>query len=193
MTHALDIRGVPLVRNINESRLIERAKACDAEALGELYHRHANAIFRYVYYRVGDREVAEDLAGDVFVRALEGLPSYQPTGVPIEAWLCRIAQARVVDYYRRQSVRRTVALDEQLPEGEETSPDRVAAESDEFRRAWGAVTHLTDDQQQVISLRFIAGCSTAEVAALLGKTEGAVKALQSRALASLRRLLETKS
>ena len=178
------------MRNGNESRLIERAKACDEEALSELYHRHANAVFRYVYYRVGNREVAEDLVSDVFVRALEGLPSYKQTGTPFEAWLYRIAQARVIDHYRRQSVRRVVALDEQLPDVEETSPDRVAAKSDELRRAWEALTCLTDEQQMVISLRFIAGHSTAEVAELLGKTEGAVKALQSRALASMRRLLE---
>ena len=181
------------MRNVSESQLIEKAKACDEEALSELYRRHANTVFRYVYYRVGDREVAEDLVGDVFVRALEGLPSYRHTGVPFEAWLYRIAQARVIDHYRRQAVRRVAPLDEQLPDGEETSPDRVAAQSDEVRRAWEALTRLTDEQQQVISLRFIAGRSTAEVAALLGKTEGAVKALQSRALASLRRLLEAES
>ncbi len=174
----------------NESRLIERAKACDEEALSELYHRHANAVFRYIYYRVGDQEAAEDLVGDVFVRAMEGLPSYQQTGIPFEAWLYRIAQARVVDHYRRQNVRRTVALDEQLPDGEETTPDRVAAKSDEIRQAREAMSRLTDEQQMVLSLRFIAGHPTAEVATLLGKTEGAVKALQSRALASLRRLLE---
>jgi RNA polymerase sigma-70 factor (ECF subfamily) len=179
-----------VVRNGNESRLIERAKACDEEALSELYHRHANAVFRYIYYRVGDREVAEDLVGDVFVRALEGLPSYQQTGTPFEAWLYRIAQARVIDHYRRQNVRQSVALDEQLPDREETSPDRVAAQSDEIRHAWEAIGRLTDEQQMVISLRFIAGRSTAEVATLMGKTEGAVKALQNRALASLRRLME---
>jgi RNA polymerase sigma-70 factor (ECF subfamily) len=170
--------------------LIERAKTCDAEALSELYHRYANAIFRYVYYRVGDRAVAEDLVGDVFVRALEGLPSYQDTGIPFEAWLYRIAHARVVDHYRRQKVRRVTHLDERLAASEEATPDQLVAHGDDARRAWEALTRLTDDQQQVISLRFIAGHSTAEVATLLGKTEGAVKALQNRALASLRRLLE---
>ena len=178
------------MRDASESHLIERAKACDAEALSELYRRHAHAIFRYVYYRVGDQAVAEDLVGDIFVRALEGLASYQDVGRPFEAWLYRIAQARVVDHYRRQDVRRASALDEGLAAGEETDPDRLALNQDDARRAWQAINRLTDEQQQVISLRFIAGYSTPEVARLLGKTEGAVKALQHRALASLRRLLE---
>lgn len=178
------------MRDANESHLIEKAKAYDEEALSELYRRYANAIFRYVYYRVGDQAIAEDVVGDVFVRALEGLPSYQDTGRPFEAWLYRIAHARVVDHYRRQGRRRFTTLDERLSAGEETDPHRLTAAQDDARRAWTAVNHLTEDQQQVISLRFIAGCSTAEVAGLLGKTEGAVKALQHRALASLRRLLE---
>lgn len=179
------------VRDANESHLIERAKAYDPEALTELYRRYANAIFRYVYYRVGDQPTAEDMVGDIFVRALEGLPAYQDIGSPFGAWLYRIAQARVVDYYRRQNTRRATSLDEGLAASEKTDPDRLISAQDDVRRAWQAVSRLTDEQQQVISLRFIAGHSTAEVARLLGKTEGAVKALQHRALASLRRLLET--
>jgi len=178
------------VRDASESHLIERAKAYDAEALSELYRRHADAVFRYVYYRVGDRSVAEDLVGDVFVRALEGLTSYEHTGRPFEAWLYRIAQARVVDHYRRQNVRRAAPLEERLVAGEDVDPDRLASDQDETWRAWEALNLLTEDQQQVISLRFIAGLSTADVAQMMGKTEGAVKALQHRALASLRRLLE---
>ena len=181
------------MRNVSESYLIERAKTYDEEALSELYHRHVHAIYRYVFYRVRDQAAAEDLVGDVFVRALEGLPSYQDTGAPFEAWLYRIAHARVVDHYRRQNVRRVTSLDERLAASEGADPDRLAAHSDNARRAWECLPRLTDDQQQVISLRFIAGHSTAEVARLMGKTEGAVKALQNRALASLRRLLEVES
>ncbi len=179
------------MRDVSESRLIEKAKTYDTEALSELYRRHADAIFRYVYYRVGNQVVAEDLVGDVFVRMLEGLPSYQDTGRPFEAWLYRIAHARVVDHYRKERARRGASVDEGLAASEEQDPDQLVAHRDDARRMWEALVDLTDDQQQVISLRFIAGYSTAEVAKLLGKTEGAVKALQHRALASLRRLLET--
>lgn len=181
------------MRHVDEGQLIKRAKSHDARALSDLYRRHADAVFRYVYYRVGDREVAEDLVGEVFVRALEGLPAYQDTGTPFEAWLYRIAHARVVDYYRRQKVRRAAPLDESLTSSEEPDLSQLAAQRDDVRRVWNAVRHLTDDQQQVISLRFIAGYSTAEVASVMGKTEGAIRALQHRALASLRRLLEIES
>ena len=181
------------MRHVDEGQLIKRAKSHDARALSDLYRRHADAVFRYVYYRVGDREVAEDLVGEVFVRALEGLPAYQDTGTPFEAWLYRIAHARVVDYYRRQKVRRAAPLDESLTSSEEPDLSQLAAQRDDVLRVWNAVRHLTDDQQQVISLRFIAGYSTAEVASVMCKTEGAIRALQHRALASLRRLLEIES
>jgi RNA polymerase sigma-70 factor (ECF subfamily) len=180
-----------LVREISESLLIERAKDYDAQALTELYQRYAEPVFRYVYYRVGVREVAEDLVADVFVRAIEGLPAYQDSGSPFKAWLYRIAHARVVDYYRRQEVRHTMPLDEQIAASAKAGPDEVAVDRDEARRIWAVLPQLTSEQQLVISMRFIAGFSTAEVAEVLEKTEGAIRAMQHRALASLRRLLET--
>ena len=159
-----------------------------------MYRRHVDAVFRYVYYRVGERQAAEDLVGDVFVRALEGLSAFQDTGRPFEAWLYRIAHARVVDYYRRQAVRRGASLDERLAaNGDASDLSQWVAQRDDVRRIWDALRHLTDDQQQVISLRFIAGFSTAEVARVMDKNEGAIRALQYRALASLRRLLEIES
>lgn len=180
------------MRKIDQGRLIERAKGYDEEALSELYHLFANTIFRYIYFRVGERSVAEDLVSEVFVRVLQDLPSYQDTGAPFEAWLYRIANARVVDYYRRQKVRQTVPLSERVYAGEVADPDYLADDRDQARRVWQTLTQLTDEQQQVISLRFIAGYSGEQIAKAMGKTEGAVKALQHRALASLRRLLEHK-
>jgi RNA polymerase sigma-70 factor (ECF subfamily) len=181
------------VRHVGESHLIKKAKSYDAEALSELYRRHADTVFRYVFYRVGDRQAAEDLVGDVFVRALEGLSAYQDTGSPFEAWLYRIAHARVVDYYRRQESRRAASLDERLVANGESDLSQWVAQREDVRRIWDALRHLTDDQQLVISLRFIAGYSTAEVARVMGKNEGAIRALQYRALASLRRFLEIES
>ena len=172
-----------------ERQLIERAKRRDDEALSTLYHRHYDDIFRYVYYRVGNQKTAEDLAMDVFENMLEGLSSYEYTGAPFEAWLYRVAHARVVDYYRRQEVRDTTTLHDQMPSGDRVNPDVLANARDDFRRAWTAMQQLTDDQQQVIALRFFAGYSIAETAQVLDKTEGAVKALQYRAIASLRRLM----
>ena len=134
--------------------------------------------------------VAEDLTGEVFVQALEALPTYEHTGKPFSAWLYRIAHARVVDHYRRQKVRRTAPLDEQMPANNKADPSQTIAEHDAVRRAWAALPNLTDEQQQVLSLRFIAGYSIAETAQTMDRSEGSVKALQHRGLAALRRLLE---
>jgi RNA polymerase sigma-70 factor, ECF subfamily len=178
------------VRGVHDGRLIERAKAYDETALSELYHQYVHRLFRYVYARVGDPAIAEDLVSDVYVRMLESLPSYEERGVPFEAWLYRIAHGRVVDYYRRQKVRNYVPLDDQLAGDDAEDPEQRAAANDDATRAWQAMNQLTPDQQQVLSLRFLAEYSSAEVAVALEKTEGSVKALQHRALATLRRLLE---
>jgi RNA polymerase sigma-70 factor (ECF subfamily) len=175
-----------------ERELIERARALEADALNELYRRYANAVFRYIFYRINDAAAAEDLTGDVFVKAIEGLPSYQETGRPFESWLYSIARARVIDYYRRQQVRRSAPLNEALAADERADPDALAVQRDEIRRVQAALGQITEEQQQVVLLRFINGRSLLEVAEILGRSEGAIKALQHRALAALRRVLERK-
>lgn len=174
----------------NESDLIERAKTYEEAALSELYWRHAEAIFRYIHYRISDQIVAEDLVSEVFVRALEALPGYQDSGRPFVAWLYRIAHARVVDHYRRQQVRKAVPLDEHLLADEWTNPEQLIDKRVNEQQVRKALADLTDEQQQVISFRFMAQYSVAEVAQIMGKTEGAIKALQHRGLAALRRLLD---
>jgi RNA polymerase sigma-70 factor (ECF subfamily) len=177
------------VQHLEEAELIRRAKGLEEAALGELYRRHADDIFRYIYYRVGDENVAEDITSDVFVRMLQGLPNYTYRGAPFSAWLYRIAHARVVDHFRRQKVRDHLPLDERLPSTEQRPESAVELE-EEHRTLLEAIGQLTEDQQQVLVLKFIEGFSNIEVATILGKTEGAVKSLQHRALASLQRILE---
>lgn len=158
-------------------------------AISALYRRHVQAIYRYVYYRVGDEHTAEDLTAEVFLRAVEGLPNYEPRGVPFAAWLYRIAQARVADHFRRQRRSATAALDESWSSGKD-SPLAQLELSSLHERLRAALDRLTIDQQQVITLKFVEGFSNAKVARILGKTEGAVKSLQHRALNALHRLLE---
>jgi len=154
-----------------------------------LYRRYADRIYRYVYSRVKDASAAEDLTAEVFLRALESLPHYQPTGAPFRAWLYRIAHARTVDYWRRQQRRQEQPLEESLP-AHGPQPEEVVSLQTEWDRALTLLSQLTDDQQQVIILRFVEGLELAEIAAMMEKTVGAVKALQYRALASLARLME---
>jgi len=173
----------------DEERLVRRAKEYDREALSQLYRRHVSAIYRYVHLRVGREDLAEDLTADVFLRMLEGIESFDYRGVPFAAWLFRIAHGRVVDYFRRQAGKETVSLSQRLgaPGEGPAATTEAALARERLRQALG---RLTKEQQQVIVLKFGEGLTNAEVGRFLGKSEGAVKSLQHRALASLRRLLE---
>jgi RNA polymerase sigma-70 factor (ECF subfamily) len=173
---------------MNETTLIQRARQMEQSAISALYRQHVQAIYRYIYYRVGDEPTVEDLTAEVFVRAIEGLPTYEPRGVPFVAWLYRIAQARVADYFRREQRVETVVLGEDLPSAED-SPLVKVEQSFYHQELQTAINKLTPDQQQVIILKFVEGLSNAEVAQILDKTEGAVKSLQHRALAALQRLM----
>jgi RNA polymerase sigma-70 factor (ECF subfamily) len=173
-----------------ESKLIHRAQQGDKKAIGELYRQHVDVIYRYVWARVRDESVAEDLTAQVFLKALEALPSYEPSGKPFVAWLYRIAYARIVDHWRQQERRREVPLVETMPAYGPQPGERLDAEA-EWSMAIDLLAQLTDDQQDVLILRFIGEMSLAEVAETLGKTLGATKAVQHRALATLARMLET--
>ncbi len=170
-----------------EGRLVNQARRGDNRAFSELYRRHVDMIYRYAYARVRDATIAEDLTAQVFLKAFEGLPNYEPRGAPFSAWLYRIAHARIVDYWRQQQRRQEVGLLESLPATDPQPEDIVLAKS-EWKAAVDLLAQLTDDQRDVIILRFIEEMSLAEVAETLDKTVGAVKALQHRALASLARI-----
>ena len=173
----------------DEARLIEQAKQHDPAAISELYNRHVDQIYQYVRSRVDDTPAAEDITADVFLRALESLTAFDDRGVPFVAWLYRIAQARVIDHWRRAQRRATVAFDDHdLPEWL-AAEDVASGDVLQRNRLAAGVQHLTEDQQQVIVLKFMQGLSNAEIAQIMNKTEGAVKALQRRGLEALARLL----
>lgn len=172
----------------SEMELVEAARRLSDEAWAEIYRRHAQQVYAYIYYRLGDQHTAEDLAADVFVKALAGIGGYVWRGTPLLAWLYRIAHNVTSDHRKaaaKRALRQSGELAEDLPERE----DRLGA-LDARRDMLGAIRALTEEQQQVIILRFYQGMSNAEVAKVMGKPEGAVKALQSRGLRSLRRVLD---
>ena len=181
----------PIVRSSDESHLIRLAKRGDRGAMSELYNRHVARILQYVRYRVGDQTAAEDITADVFLRALESLGNYDDQGTPFVAWLYRIAYARVVDYWRSNHRRQTAPLDDPLlQDGLITDDDYVNVDVLEHRSLLLALHSLTDDQQSVIIMKFVQGLDNAEIALILGKTEGAVKALQRRGLEALARVMK---
>jgi RNA polymerase sigma-70 factor (ECF subfamily) len=171
-----------------EHDLIRRAQELDPEAFGAVYERYYSGVYKYIYYRVGDQTLAEDLTMEVFVKAIEAIDTYAFRGVPFSAWLYRIGSNLVIDHFRRLPSQPSLSLEEKLVAAGEHSGERLESEftHEELRRA---LAELTDDQQQVIILKFVDGLSNHEVAHILGKTEGAVKSLQHRALASLGRVL----
>jgi len=171
-----------------DGRLIEAARALEEGAWAEIYRRHAEQVYAYIYYRLGDQHAAEDLAADVFVKAIGGIKGYSYRGTPLLAWLYRIAHNVTVDY-RKSAARRMQHRAAAAAEDAEASDDALGR-LDERSDMLDAIRRLTEDQQQVIVLRFYQGLSNAEVARVMGKPEGAVKALQARGLRALRRVLD---
>lgn len=171
----------------NESELVKRAQAGDHSAFAQLYERYSPAIYRYIYFRVGEAELARDLHSDVFLRMFEGLHRYEDRGWPLSAWLYRIAHDRTVDTLRRHHNQRHISID--LWEGSCDGPEQTIGALLEHEELVRTLSSLTNEQRQVILLRFVKGMSIQEVARTLGRSEGAVKALQYRGLQSLARQL----
>ena len=172
----------------DEGSLLERAKAYDPQALAELYDRYAPKMYAYIYRRVGDAALAEDLAGELFLRVLRSIRGDQAWRDSFSAWLYRIAHNLVVDHYRRLPPEPIQPLAESL-EQEGDDPVSVAQGVAEGERLRVAIRRLTPDQQQVLALRFGEGLTAAETGHIMNKSTGAVEALQHRATASLRRIL----
>ena len=172
-----------------EADLIERVKAYDETAIRHVYRLYADAIYRYALYQSGDSILAEDVAGEVFVRMMESIGTYNYRGTPLSAWLYRIARNLIVDHQRRG--RRLKPL-EQADQTRFVSDN--PADLAEKRLGWeelrSALGELTDEQRQVVILRFVENLQNHDVAEIVGKNEGSVKSLQHRALRSLRRVLE---
>ena len=171
-----------------EEALVERARALDDAAWATIYQRHAEQVYAYIYYRLGDPHTAEDLTADVFVKAVAGIRGYSYRGTPLLAWLYRIAHNVTVDH-RKSAAKRAQRTAPDALDNVEAARD-VLRERDERSDMLAAIRGLTPEQQQVVLLRFYHGMSNAQVARVVGKPEGAVKALQARAIRSLRRILE---
>jgi RNA polymerase sigma-70 factor (ECF subfamily) len=175
----------------DETNLLQRAKAYDTAALTELYDLYAPKMYAYIYRRVSDAALAEDLAGELFVRVLQAIQNEQAWRDSFTAWLYRIAHNLVVDYYRRRSPLPHLSLDETLVAVDD-DPAAIAEDVLARERLRAALDRLTLEQQQVLALRFGEGLTARETALVMDKTTGAVEALQHRAVAALRRILAGK-
>jgi RNA polymerase sigma-70 factor, ECF subfamily len=173
--------------------IVKRAQVGDPSAFETIYHRFADSLFRYLYARCGDARLAEDLTGDVWVRVVERLPAFRfPPEAPetaFTAWLYRIARNLVVDSYRRSS-RALQVVEAPQPAALQAPADESLLASEEREELRTAIEQLTPEQREVVLMRFVEERSNSEVARLTGRSEGAVKVMQHRALRSLARLLE---
>lgn len=181
--------NIPLERPItvsDEQDLLRRARSLDPEALAELHERYYRMLYFYVLGRIGDRAVAEDVTAEVFLRLLEAFHRGRGPERHLAAWMFRTADHLVADHHRDRYRHPQVSLEEeQVGWAEEGSVDAVMRE-----RVREALEHLTPDQRAVILLRFWMGLPLAQIAQELGKTIGAVKLLQHRALAALAKQLK---
>jgi len=184
LTLARDIAHMP---NLSSLELIALAQRGDEEAIGALYDAHCQAVFRYFKARLGDRQIAEDMTGEVFRRMLTGLPQYRAMDLPIQAWLFRIAHNLLVDQFRRESGHKLVPLKEaENTSEEEVDPASIVEQKLTLEDAYQALFNLEPSQRDVLAMRFLSGLSLKETALALSKTEDAVKALQRRGLIALR-------
>lgn len=168
--------------------LIRRAQEGEPSIVGELYEHYQRGIYRYLFYRVGDMQTAEDLTSEVFLRMIEKLPNYSGRSLTFKAWLFQIARNLSIDHYRRMNIRKDVQLADDYPEGGD-EPLEMITKDLTSEKLYHALVELPENQRDVIIMRFVVGMPVREVAQSLHKSENSVKGLQRRALMSLRDIL----
>jgi RNA polymerase sigma-70 factor, ECF subfamily len=173
-----------------DQALLLRARGNDRQALAELYDLYALRIYGYLYRKVSSAQVAEDLTGDVFVKVLEAVRSNRPWRTSFRAWLYRIAHNVLVDWYRSHASDDRVSIEADSREVEALGPEYLSATIRSYTDLKRALASLTESQQMVLELRFGEGLKAREVAEAIGRSLGAVEALQHRALEALREYLE---
>ncbi len=170
-------------------RKIDKRKENEVQ-LVSLYDEYYDKIAHYAYARIGDKTEAEDIASEVFLKALESLQEYEERGVPMQAWLFKIAHNLVVDHFRKVTKYKTVPI-ETVEIKTKDDPESITEMNVELQRVAKVMGQLTGDQAEVVRLRFFGGLTAREVGDKLDKSEGAVREMQRAALEKLRQLLNT--
>lgn len=176
-----------------EEMVLERAVEGDTEAFSALYESYVGRIYNYIFYRTGNAVDAEDLTAKVFYRAMGRIQYYRSQGVPFSAWLYRIAHNLVANWYRDNSRKQEVSLEDHVllqPHGDH--PEQVLVEDQEKEWLLQTIRKLPQERQELLILKFVDRLSNSEIALIMGRSEGAIKSLYHRTLQSLREELETK-
>jgi RNA polymerase sigma-70 factor (ECF subfamily) len=171
----------------NEEDVLNRAAQGEQEAFGMLYERYIDRIFNYVYYRTGNLHDAEDLTARVFQRAMNHIKNYTDRGVPFSAWLYRIAHNLVANWHRDRSRRQEIPINEvPIMPSKGDHPERNLVRSQEEDTLLRLIRRLPPERQNLLILKFVENMSNAEIGAIMGRSEGAVKSLYHRTLLALR-------
>lgn len=175
------------------AEIIRRVKGGDKRVFGLIYDCYADRIYRYVFFKTNHLFDAEDLTAEVFLKAFENIQSYEIRDCPFSAWLYRIAHNAVVDYYRLKGKTPLKTLEEgDIPTSEHHDPEIVILSNLDSEALCQALERLTEEQREVVLLRFIEGLPARQVAEIMEKPEGAVRALQRRGLKALSRIFRSK-
>ena len=172
--------------DINITRLVKSAVGGDGEAFGELYGIYLDRIYRYVFYQVRDKMVAEDITEDVFVKAWKAINSCKGKEKTFSSWLYRIAHNQVIDVFRSRSKEWTIEMGAVIERSDSSLEVEKRADYQELLQE---IACLPENQRQIIILKFIAGMDNREIGRITGKNQGAIRILQMRALANLRKKL----
>ena len=178
-----------------DAQLIQKAKDGDVEAFGELYERYMESVFRFIYSQTSHRLDAEDLTADVFLRAWQSLPRYKERGFSFSAYLFRIARNVLIDNRRKRRPVNVVTEDEimNLPDTMTTNPSALLSTKMQHRELVNILDQLREDYRTVLVLRFLNELSPEETSEVMGRSVGAVRVLQHRALSSLRKLIPSQN
>ena len=166
------------------------ARTSNEAKLASLYNEYYDKIAHYVYVHIGNKTEAEDIAGEVFLKALKSLESYKERGIPMQAWLFRIAHNLVVDHLRKRTKYKMVPI-ETVQVAADADPITAAEKNIELERVTKAMGQLNRQQREILRLRFFGGLTSKEVGSILGKSDGAVREMQRAAIEKLRRLVVT--
>ncbi len=171
----------------DDNAVLDQAVSGDSEAFGALYERYVTRIYNYIFYRIGSSYDAEDLTERVFMRALRHIGSYNNRGLPFSAWLYRIAHNLVANWYRDNSRRKEIPLDDGILTTHQSNfPEQEVLHGEERERLLHVIRKLPSDRQQLVILKFVDHMSNAEIGQIMGRTEGAVKSLYHRTLTAIR-------
>lgn len=170
------------------TELVARAQSGDVDAFAELFDQYHGPVYRYINSRVGRPSDAEDLTQTVFVKVLEALPRYELRGIPFGGWLFRLARNTVIDFVRTKRIHQDLEVVGSRAD-QDPPPDAMVEQREQIEAVGEALGALTDEQREVIALRFFAGLSAREAAVVMDKQEGTIRGLQFRAVGALRRQL----